>query len=181
MSGRTRRERADHGPVRSRRKVPDKSATRMDRSTLILLIGGALVAASGISFLLGTATGGSIPGLFGGPAGRSFSPNGLGFPNFAAPSRVVGDGGAISGTVKSINSNSIVLQLADGSTVTIDMTGNPSYHYEAGPSGSPASGPPAVGATVVVQLDANASPDPNVDTNSAVTVLRALDVIVTNH
>ncbi len=175
MSGPTRRELANHGPVRRRRKIPDKSAARMDRSTRILLIGGALVAASGISFLLGTATGGSIPGLFA-PAGRSFSPNGLGFPNFAAPSRVVGDGGAISGTVKSINSNSMVLQLADGSTVTIDMTGDPGYHNEAGPSGSP-----AVGATVVVQLDANASADPNVDTNSADTVLRALDVIVTNH
>jgi hypothetical protein len=158
----------------------------MDRSTRILLIGGALVAASGISFLLGTATGGSIPGLFGGPAGRSFGPNGAGFPNFAVPSQVVGDGGAISGTVKSINSNSMVLQLADGSTVTIDMTGDPGYHNEAGPSGSPASGSPAsgspaVGATVVVQLDANASANPNVDTNSADTVLRAVDIIVTNH
>jgi hypothetical protein len=152
----------------------------MDRSTRILLICGALVAASGISFLLGTATGGTIPGLFA-PAGRSFSPNGLGFPNLAAPSRVVGDGGAISGTVTSINANSMVLQLADGSTVTVDMTGNPSSHNEAVPSGSPATGSPAVGATVVVQLDANASADPNVGTNSTDTVLRALDVIVTNH
>lgn len=148
----------------------------MDRSTRILLIGGALVAASGFSFLLGTATGGSIPGLFDSLAGRSFGANGQGFPNFAAPSRVVGDGGAVSGTVTSMNSNSMVLQLADGSTVTIDMTGDPGYHNEAGPSGSP-----AVGAAVVVQLDANASADPNVDTNSADTVLRAVDVIVTNH
>jgi hypothetical protein len=148
----------------------------MDRGTRALLIVGALVAASGVSFLLGTATGGSIPGLFDVAAGRSFSANGLGFPNFAAPSRVVGDGGAISGTVTSINSNSMVLQLADGSTVTIDMTGDPVYHNEAGPSGSP-----TVGSTVVVQLDANASADPNVDTNSGDTVLRALDVIVTNH
>jgi hypothetical protein len=153
----------------------------MDRSTRILLIAGGLVAASGISFLLGTATGGSIPGLFDARAGRSFGLNGAGFPNFALPSRVVGDGGAISGTVKSINSNSMVLQLADGSSVTIDMTGDPGYHNEAAPSGSPASGSPAVGATVVVQLDVNASADPNVDANSADTVLRALDVIVTNH
>jgi hypothetical protein len=148
----------------------------MDRGTRLLLIVGGLVAASGISFLLGTATGGSIPGLFDAGAGRSFSPNGVGFPNFAVPTRVVGDGGAVSGTVKSINSNLMVLQLADGSTVTIDMTGDPAYHNEAGPSGTP-----AVGATVVVQLDANASADPNVDTNTADTVLRALDVIVTNH
>ena len=176
MSRRPRRERADHGRVGSRGKKPDKSAARRDRGTRALLIVGALVAASGVSCLLGTATGGSIPGLFDVAAGRSFSANGLGFPNFAAPSRVVGDGGAISGTVTSINSNSMVLQLADGSTVTIDMTGDPGYHNEAAPSGSP-----AVGATVVVQLDANASADPNVDTNSGDTVLRALDVIVTNH
>ena len=177
MSRRTRRQQARHAGVGSRRKARDKSAARMDRGTRILLISGALVASSGISFLLGTATGGSIPGLF--AAGRSF-PNGPGFGNFAVPSRVVGDGGAISGTVKSINSNSMVLQLADGSTVTIDITGHPGYHNEAAPSGSPAVGA-KVGDTVVVQLDANASADPNVDTNSADTVLRALDVIVTNH
>ncbi len=176
MSRRTRRERAIPGRVGSRGKLTDKSTARMDRGTRALLIVGALVAASGVSFLVGTATGGSIPGLFNGGAGRSFSLNGLGFPNFAAPSRVAGDGGAISGTVKSINSNSMVVQMADGSTVTIDMTGDPGYHQEAGPSGSP-----AVGAAVVVQLDANASADPNVDANSADTVLRALDVIVTNH
>ena len=177
MSRRTRSERADQGRVRRRRNIPDKSAARMDRSTRVLLISGALVAASGISFLLGTATGGSIPSLFDtrpGP-GRSFNPNGLGFPNFAAPSRVVGDGGAVSGTVKSISSTSMVLQLADGSTVTIDLTGDPAYHNEAAPSGSPAVGV-TVGETVVVQLDAGAS-----GTNSADTVLRALDVIVTNH
>jgi hypothetical protein len=74
----------------------------------------------------------------------------------------------------------MVLQLADGSTVTIDMTGDPGYHNEAAPSGSPAVGVTA-GETVVVQLNANASADPNVDPNSADTVLRALDVIVTNH
>jgi hypothetical protein len=54
--------------------------------------------------------------------------------------------------------------------VTIDMTGDPAYHNEAGPSGSPAPDSPAVGATVVVQLDAN----------SADAGLRALDVIATN-
>ena len=170
MSRRPRRERADHGRVGSRGKKPDKSAVRMDRGTRFLLIVGALVAASGVSFLLGTATGGSIPGLFDAGAGRSFSPNGLGFQNFAAPSRAVGDDGAISGTVTSINSNSMVLQLADGSTVTIDMTGDPVYHNEAGPSGSPTAG-----ATVVVQVDSTT------DSNSGDTVLRALDVIVTNH
>jgi hypothetical protein len=60
----------------------------------------------------------------------------------------------------------MVVQLADGSTVTIDLTGNPTYHGEGTASPSPIS----PGQSVVVQLD-----------SSSTTVLRAKDIIVTDH
>jgi hypothetical protein len=118
----------------------------------------------------------SNPFAAGPGAGRSFDLNG--FPGArAAATAFAGDGGAISGTVQSVDGNSMVVQLADGSTVTIDLTGKPTYHGEGTSSTSPIS----AGQTVVVQIDPNASADPNLTNGSSTIVLRAKDIIVTDH
>jgi hypothetical protein len=162
---------------RSRNKTePDRAG---DRGGKILLIVGALVAVAGTSFTLGAFTGGSVSNPFdaGPAAGRSFDLSAFRGLQGAGATAVAGDGGAISGTVQSIDGNSMVVQLADGSTVTIDMTGSPTYHGEGTSSPSPVS----PGQAVVVQLDPNASADPNLTNGSSTTVLRAKDIIVMDH
>ena len=183
MLDRTARRQQTFEDRRTRRRSrtrtePDRVG---DRGGKILLIVGALVAVAGTSFTLGAFTGGSVSNPFaaGPAAGRSFDLSG--FPGLsgarAGATAVAGDGGAISGTVQSIDGDSMVVQLADGSTVTIDLTGNPTYHGEGTSSPSPVS----PGQTVVVQLDPNASADPNLTDGSSTTVLRAKDIIVTDH
>ena len=167
--------------VRRRRRHPATDHPReIDRGTRIVLAVGTIVAVAGISFTAGVlAAGSGSAGGFGSAGGalRSFDLNGFRFGNGAAGATENPDGGAVSGTVEAITSDSMTLQLSDGSTVTIDLTGNPTYHGEASGTGSAV----VVGSTVVVQLDENASADPSLDTGSTDGALRAQDIIVTNH
>jgi hypothetical protein len=148
-----------------------------DRVSVALLLVGAIVAAGGIGFAIGSFTAGDLG--FGTGANfvarGSFDPAAM-FANFAAQTQSVGSGGAVSGTVKSITSSSMTLQLADGTTVTIDLSGSPIYHNEASASGLGVS----VGSTVVVQLENGVSASASATVTSTNEVLRARDIIVTN-
>ena len=134
-----------------------------------------LVAVGGFGYLLGVLTGGGVPGFgalaLGADGMPSFDP--ARFANFANATTGPSSDGALSGTVQSINGSSIVVQLTDGSTVTIDLS-SADYHTEATASGVTVK----VGSTVVVKVDAGATASPAADATGR--VLTGEDVIVTN-
>jgi hypothetical protein len=189
---------ADTGPLEP---VGGKVKVRAaDRATMILLFISSLIAAAGIGFAVGHFTAGTSTGAAGavgaggGAAasgrggalpGRSLAPgetfafgaNGSFAPGQGGEQRVVGVGGAstVSGTVQSISSASMTVLLANGTSVTIDLTGTTTFHTENSATSSAVS----VGSSVLVQLSttaqAGASPQPGA---SAARALTASDVII---
>jgi hypothetical protein len=141
-----------------------------------MLVAAVVIAVAGFSFFLGAFTGGGIPGF--GATGF----DGMGLPSFrmnmpgngAGATTDTSSDGAVSGTVQSIGSTSMVVQLLDGSTVTVDLTGDPSYHSEAGSDDIH----PKVGSTVIVKVDVDAGASPG--STATGRFLRADDVIVVN-
>jgi hypothetical protein len=124
------------------RSHPARPARRSSSVTALLLI-SAMVALGGVAFAVGrvTSTGQSgtgqttnnvANGLGGQNGAPGFGPNASGAPNFDLAGR---DGGftgtaTVTGTVVSVTSSSITVQLADGQTVTVATGSSTTYHAQ---------------------------------------------------
>jgi hypothetical protein len=165
-------------------------ARKQDRATIALLIIAAMVATGGIGFALGHLTAPS--GTSGAGAGAQPFASGRGFPGGAFPSLApgqsfnpgqfgngqtrIGTGGGVSGTVQSVTGSTITILMSDGQSVTIDLTGNTTYHGETSASADQVT----IGSTVTVSLDTTvlASAEPNPSASGGRT-LTAKDVLIT--
>jgi hypothetical protein len=178
-------------PTPTPKKTPI-APKKQDRTTIALLFIAAFVAVGGIGFALGhlTAPGttaAAVPtggrGGFGGRAIPSLAPGqtfdtsqfggGAGARGLGAVS------GGVSGTVQSVSAGSITVQLANGTTETIDISGTTTYHSAAAASSTDIK----VGTSVTVQIDtaALASQTPNPSASGALggRTLTAKDVLIT--
>jgi hypothetical protein len=162
---------------------------KQDRTTLALLMVAALVAIGGIGFAAGRFTAPAAASTGNGNGNLGFGRDGAGrnIPTLAPgetfnPGQFGGGfarGGAtssVTGTVQSIDSSSITLKLANGSTVTIDLSGNTTYHSETGAS----AGDVQTGSTVTIEIDTSAlaseTPNPSASGGRSLT---AKDVLIT--
>jgi hypothetical protein len=159
---------------------------KQDKTTLALLLVAAFVAVGGVGFAVGhvTASGGTgnagASGR-GGFAGRNFASLAPGqtFNVGAFTNRGGVGAGGVTGTVQSISADgtTITVQLANGTIVTVDLTGTTTYHGETSASSSDVK----VGASVTVQVDTSAAasqtPAPNASGGRTVS---AKDVLITN-
>jgi hypothetical protein len=156
---------------------------KQDRTTLALLMVAALIAIGGVGFAVGRSTAPAVtsPGTgdnnpFGGRGnfpslapGQTFN---LG--QFGGAPRGAGAGGAVAGTVQSIDATSITVKLTDGSTVKVLLTGTTTYHSETAAS----SGDVHAGATVRIQTATAAAA--SASGQSGQRTLTAGDVLITN-
>jgi hypothetical protein len=164
-------------------------ARKQDRATIALLIIAAMVATGGIGFALGHITAQS--GTSGAGAGAQPFASGRGFPGagrslapgetfnpgqFGGGQPRIGTSGGVSGTVQSVSGSAITILMSDGQSVTIDLTGNTTWHGETSASASQV----AIGSTVTISLDttalASSSPNPGA---SGGRTLTAKDVLIT--
>jgi hypothetical protein len=129
---------ADFTPRGSRPAV----ARRANSVTTLLLV-STMIALGGVAFAAGrvTATGQSgtgqtttgINGANGQNGVPNFGPNASGVPNLDFGGRdggLNGPGGTVTGTVTSVTSTSITVQLADGQTVTVALGSSTAYHVQ---------------------------------------------------
>jgi hypothetical protein len=163
-------------------------SNKQDRSTMILLIIAALVAVGGIGFAFGhlTAPSASANALATGGRGGFARPSLAPGQTFNAGQFGGGRGalggiaGGVSGTVQSVSGSAITIQEANGTSVTIDLSGNTTYHSAAPAS----SGDIKVGTSVTVQIDTSAlasqSPNPSASGALGGRTLSAKDVLITN-
>ena len=161
------------------RRRPARRAT----STTVLLAISALVAIGGLSFAVGratstgqTGTGQTANGGVNGPGASGFggfAPNASGAPGLGRPGVGQAAGtSTVSGTVVSVTSSSITVQLADGQTVTIAIDSSTTFHDQASAAGSDVT----VGSTVTVQTSGSASASASPGTDGTRT---AKDVTIT--
>jgi hypothetical protein len=123
----------------------------------IVLVVAAAVAIGGVAFAVGrttapaSATVGNGRGTFGGGAfaGGSFAPRASGQPGFGGGRGGFGAGLTLSGTVVSVNGDTLTHKTAAGQT--IEVTTDPSTTYNTQTTAS--SSDIAAGKTVQVQLD----------------------------
>ena len=172
---------------------PVRPPAKQDRTTIALLLIAALVAVGGIGFALGHLTAPSATAAAN-PSGRGGFTRPGGFPSLAPgqtfDTSQFGGGGAggrglggvtggITGTVQSVTATSITIQEANGTSVTIDLSGNTTYHAAAAAS----PGDVKVGTSVTVQIDTSAlaSETPNPSASGALggRTLTAKDVLIT--
>jgi hypothetical protein len=180
-------------PTPAPKKTPI-APKKQDRTTLALLLIAAFVAVAGIGFAFGhltapsataaaNPTGGGRVGFGGGRALPSLAPGQTfdtsQFGGGAGGRGLGGVSGGVSGTVQSISANSITVQLANGTTQTIDISGTTTYHSAAAASSTDIK----VGTSVTVQIDtaALASQTPNPSASGALSgrTLTAKDVLIT--
>ncbi len=166
------------------------------RATNILLAVAALVAVAGLAFAGGRVTApaaaSGFPGARGAFPAGSFDPNqefpaGSFDPNRAGQAGGFGQGGlggdralTIAGTVKSLDGSTLVLTAADGTEVTIDVSGS-TYHAESAASASDVTSGSSVSVTVTGFggfRGPNASADPN---GGSTAPIQASDVIITGN
>jgi len=182
-------------PTPTPKKTPI-APKKQDRTTLALLFIAAFVAVGGIGFALGhltapsaaaaaNPTGGARGGF--GRAIRSLAPGqtfdtsqfGGGNGGFGGRGGLGAVSGGVSGTVQSISGSKITVQLANGTTQTIDISGTTTYHSAAAASSTDIK----VGTSVTVQIDtaALASQTPNPSASGALNgrTLTAKDVLIT--
>lgn len=128
-------------------------ARRANSVTTLLLV-STMIALGGVAFAAGrvTATGQSgtgqtttgINGAGGQDGVPNLGPNASGVPNLDFGGRdggLNGPGGTVTGTVTSVTSTSITVQLADGQTVTVALGSATAYHVQtAGTSSSVTTG-----------------------------------------
>jgi hypothetical protein len=178
-------------------KQPAKPPAKQDRTTMALLLVAALVAVGGIGFALGHVTAPTATAAAANPSGRAgFGGLGRGaFPSLApgqtfdvgqfggggaaAGRGLAGVAGGVSGTVQSVTPTSITIQEANGTSVTIDLSGNTTYHAAAAASPSDVK----VGTSVTIEIDTTAlaseSPDPSASGGLGGRTLTAKDVLIT--
>jgi hypothetical protein len=155
-------------------------ARESGRATSILLGVAVLVAVGGLAFAGGRITAPASASGFQGE--RAGFPAGSFDPNQADGFGQGGLGGnralTISGTVKSLDGSTLVLTVADGTEMTIDVSGS-TYHAESAATASDVT----AGASVSVTVNGvgglrgpNATAAPNGD---GATPITASDVILT--
>jgi hypothetical protein len=163
---------------------------KQDRTTLALLFVAALVAVGGIGFAVGHLTApsstaannnggrGSGNGGFVRPSlapGETFNPGQFGGGN----GRGFVGGGTVEGTVQSIDGSQLTIKLANGSTVTVDLSGSTTYHNETAASSSDVK----TGSTVLIQIDTSAqgsqAPSPGTSGSPTARSITAKDVLIT--
>jgi hypothetical protein len=159
---------------------------KQDRATLALLAVAALIAIGGIGFAIGRASApatssnnGYDNAPFGGGRGMpSFAPGQSFNPGQYSGFRDVAAG--VSGTVESIDSDSMTVKLANGSTVEIALTGDTTFHSETAASAADVQ----AGTTVRVQMATTAAPSESPSAGSSVQTgsrtLTAGDVLITS-
>lgn len=140
---------------------------------MVLLLIAAMVAIGGISFAIGHVTAGSGtaaatpatgPGGFGPGGGRNFPSLAPGqtfdTSQFGGGADRGGFGGGTQGTVQSISGSTLIIKLANGSTVTINLTGTTTYHKEAAASQSDITAGSTVRVTVSIGANGNPGATP---------------------
>ena len=188
-------------PVMRSGGLPARAPAKQDRATLTLLLIAAFVAVAGIGFAVGHVTAGggtaAATGVNGGRGGLGGFTRGGGFPSLAPGQTfdtsqfgggrgglggfggLTGVAGGVTGTVQSITPTSITIQEASGTSVTIDISGNTTYHNAAAASPSDVQ----VGGTVTVQIDTSAlaseSPNPSASGALGGRTLTAKDILIT--
>jgi hypothetical protein len=152
-------------PVSTALPVP-AAAPRKSTSgrALNLLLGLAVaVAIGGVAFAIGRgtapATAARFPGGLGNGAnpGASFVPGASGLPGGGqgGPGGLFGGGGlAISGTVESVDGDTLTIKTDDGTTIEVTIGTDTDYHTQAAATVSDVTS----GATVSVQLDFTGGP-----------------------
>jgi hypothetical protein len=164
---------------------------KQDRTTIALLLIAALVAVGGIGFALGHLTAPSAAaaanpsgrGGFGRGAFPSLAPGqtfNIGqFGGGAGRGGLGGVAGGVTGTVQSVTPTSITIQEASGTSVTIDLSGNTTYHTAAAASPNDVK----VGTSVTVQIDTSAlaseAPNPSASGALGGRTLTAKDILIT--
>jgi hypothetical protein len=181
-------------PTPAAAKTPIKPK-KQDRTTMALLFVAAFVAVGGIGFALGhltvQSTAAAAPtgarGGFGGRTLPSLAPGqtfdtsqfGGGNGGFGGRGGLGAVSGGVSGTVQSISGSKITVQLANGTTETIDLSGTTTYHSAAAANSTDVK----VGTSVTIQIDtaALASQTPNPSASGALggRTLTAKDVLIT--
>jgi hypothetical protein len=160
--------------------------TRRSSSVTALLLISAMVALGGVAFAVGrtTSTGQSGTGqttnnAANGLGGPGFGPNASGLPNFDLGGRDGGFGGTatITGTVLSVTSTSITVQLADGQTVTVATGSSTTYHAQTAATSSDVT----TGAAVTIKTDSTGSNTGSASASSSpgITTRTATDVTIT--
>ena len=173
-----------------------RPASKQDRTTIALLVVAAMIATGGIGFALGhvTAPSASAGGAQPAASGRGFGGGGRNFPSLApgqtfnpadfgggnGGARLGGGSAGVTGTVQSISGSTITILESNGQSVTIDLSGNTTYHGETTASASQVQ----VGNTVTIQIDTSAlaseSPNPGASGGLGGRTLTAKDVLITN-
>jgi hypothetical protein len=165
---------------------------KQDRSTMILLLIASFVAVGGIGFALGHVTASGTTAAVN-PVGGRGGFGGRGLPSLAPGQTfdmnqfgggfggrgLVGGAGTVAGTIQSVDGSRITVQLANGTTETIVLSGTTTYHGETSASSTDVK----IGSSVLVRIDtaALASQAPNPDASGGLggRTLTAKDVIIT--
>src|ERR1700690_3134534 len=108
-------------------------AKKGDRTFTILLAVGLLIAVGGVTFAIGRVTAPAPAAATTRFAGGGFGAGGTGVAGAAgAAGRGAGFGGVLlTGTVESISGSTMTLKEANGTTVTVDLSGTTTYHAQA--------------------------------------------------
>ena len=180
---------------------PVRPPAKQDRTTIVLLLAAAFIAVGGIGFAVGHVTAGSgsaaPSGIAGGRNGGFGGNPGFGrnFPSLA-PGQTFdlgqfggganvrgglgGVSGGVTGTVQAVTPTSITIQEANGTSVTIDISGKTTYHSAAAASATDVK----IGTSVTVQIDTSAlaslAPNPGASGALGGRTLTAKDVLITN-
>jgi hypothetical protein len=166
---------------------------KQDRTTMMLLVVAAFVAVGGIGFAIGHLTAPTAsaaanatrgPGGFAGrnlpslAPGQTFNASQFG-AGAGARGGLGGVAGGVTGTVQSVSGSAITIQEANGTSVTIDISGTTTYHNETSAQSSDVK----VGSGVVVQIDTSAlasqAPNPSASGGLGGRTLTAKDVLIT--
>jgi hypothetical protein len=163
-------------PVTPGRHATGKPAS--GRALNVLLGLAAAVAIGGVAFTIGRSTApvAAVTGAFGpgglgnGLPGASFAPGASGFPG--GPGGFNRGGGlTVTGTVDSIDGDTITIRIADGSTMTITTDSATTYHESTVAAASDVT----PGASISVRLGGDGAGGPGA---SGVPSLTATDVTV---
>ena len=131
---------------------------RGDRWFRLLLVFALVIAVGGVTFAVGRVT--APASASSGRNGNGFVNGGGAFPSGASASGALpsgatafGRGGlggttTINGTVQSMANGTLTLQLADGSTVSVTLSGTTTYHSQAAAT----AGDVTAGKKVAVQV-----------------------------
>jgi hypothetical protein len=187
----------ENEPIKRPAAPPIKPPAKQDRTTVALLLVAAFVAVGGVGFAVGHVTAGggaaaATSALGGRGGGAGFGGRNFSFaPGTSFNPAQFGNGGAgrgglggvaagVTGTVQSVTPTSVTIQEANGTSVTIDISGTTTYHGET----AAAAGDVKVGSSVTVQIDTSAlasgAPNPSASGGLGGRTLSAKDILIAN-